>query len=86
MSREDRLREWLARTRRGEWSRRRFVDAVAALGLGTPAAFALLAHAGMAQAQQPFTYAPTRRGGGGALRILSWQGATILNGHFSAGS
>ena len=80
------LRDWLARTRRGEWSRRRFVDAVGALGLGTPLALQLLAHAGLAQAQAPFRYAPTRRGGGGALRILSWQGATILNSHFSAGS
>ena len=83
---EDALREWLARTRRGEWSRRRFVDAVAALGLGTPAALQLLAHAGVARAQPAFHYAPTQRGGGGPLRILSWQGPTILNGHFSAGS
>ena len=83
---EDRLREWLARTRRGDWSRRRFVAEVRALGVGTPLALQLLAHAGLAQAQAPFHYAPTRRGGGGALRILSWQGATILNAHFSSGS
>jgi len=83
---EDHLRDWLARTRRGEWSRRRFVDAVSTLGVGTPLALQLLAHAGLAQAQAPFRYAPTRRGGGGPLRILSWQGATILNSHFSAGS
>lgn len=87
MSREeDALREWLTLTRRGAWSRRRFVDAVAALGLGTPAALQLLAHAGVASAQAALPYAPTRRGGGGPLRILSWQGATILNGHFSSGS
>ena len=87
MSREeDALREWLTLTRRGAWSRRRFVDAVAALGLGTPAALQLLAHAGVARAQGTFTYAPTRRGGGGPLRILSWQGPTILNGHYSSGS
>src|SRR5688572_13038840 len=87
MSREeDALREWLTLTRRGEWSRRRFVDAVAALGLGTPMALQLLAHAGVAHAQPTFHYAPTKRGGGGTLRILSWQGPTLLNGHFSNGS
>jgi len=83
---EDALREWLTLTRRGQWSRRRFVDAVTALGLGTPAALQLLAHAGVARAQPAFHYAPTKRGGGGPLRILSWQGATILNGHFTSGS
>jgi peptide/nickel transport system substrate-binding protein len=83
---EDALREWLALTRRGVWSRRRFVDAVSALGLGTPLALQLLASAGVAQAQPAFSYAPTQRGGGGPLRILSWQGATILNSHFSSGS
>ena len=88
MSREeDALREWLTLARRGAWSRRRFVDAVSALGLGTPMALQLLAASGAAQAQQSaFHYAPTQRGGGGPLRILSWQGATILNGHFSSGS
>ena len=87
MSREeDALREWIALTRRGEWSRRRFVDAVTALGLGTPAALQLFAHAGVARAQPAFNYAPTKRGGGGPLRILSWQGPTILNGHFTSGS
>jgi peptide/nickel transport system substrate-binding protein len=88
MSREeDALREWVALARRGAWSRRRFVDAVTALGLGTPMALQLLAASGGAQAQHSaFHYAPTQRGGGGPLRILSWQGPTILNGHFSSGS
>jgi peptide/nickel transport system substrate-binding protein len=87
MSREENaLREWLDRARRGEWSRRRFVDAVGALGLGAPLALQLLTHAGIAQAQPSFAYRPTRRGGGGTLRILSWQGPTLLNGHFSNGS
>src|SRR5512134_513472 len=87
MSREeDTLREWLALTRRGVWSRRRFIDAVGALGLGAPMALQLLTHAGVAHAQPNFVYKPTRRGGGGTLRILSWQGPTLLNGHFSNGS
>jgi peptide/nickel transport system substrate-binding protein len=87
MSREeDTLREWLALTRRGIWSRRRFIDAVGALGLGAPMALQLLTHAGITHAQPNFNYAPTKRGGGGTLRILSWQGPTLLNGHFSNGS
>ena len=52
MSREeDALREGLTLARRGAWSRRRFVDAVSALGLGTPMALQLLAAASVAQAQ-----------------------------------
>ncbi len=83
---EDALREWITLVQRGAWSRRRFVDAVGALGLGTPMALQLLAAGGAAQAQPAFHYAPTKRGGGGPLRILSWQGPTLLNDHFSAGS
>ena len=82
---EDALRDGLARVRRGQMSRRRFIDLAARLGLGAPLAGQLLSHAGIAHAQSPFVYAPTRRGGGGLLRILSWQGATSLNGHFSNG-
>src|SRR5262245_17878176 len=83
---EDALREGLAQVRRGRWSRRRFVEAAARLGLGAPIALQLLGHGAPARAQPSFTYAPTRRGGGGVLRILSWQGPTILNGHYSNGS
>ena len=56
------------------------------LGLTTPAALQLLASAGPAGAQQresPFT--PTRRGGGGDLRILMWDGPTLLSPHFGRG-
>ena len=31
-------------------------------------------------------YKPTRRGGGGTLKMLFWQGATLLNPHFANGS
>jgi len=83
---EEALREALAQVRRGYLSRRRFVEAAASLGVGAPLAAQLLTHAGLARAQSPFVYAPTRRGGGRPLRILSWQGPTVLNGHFSNGS
>jgi peptide/nickel transport system substrate-binding protein len=48
-------------------------------------AHALLAGAGPARAAAP-AYAPTRRGGGGALRCLMWQGPTGLNPHFATGT
>ena len=62
---EDELRGGLAQVRCGQMSRRRFVDLAARLGLGAPLAWQLLSHAGIARAQNPFVYAPTRRGGGG---------------------
>jgi peptide/nickel transport system substrate-binding protein len=57
--------------------RRSFVQqlpALAALGLLPPQA---------ARAQP--AYAPTRRGGGGTLKLLFWQGPTLLNPHFATG-
>ena len=67
--------------------RRRFVQQLASAGLAPPLLAALLAPVGPARAQAvPFTYRPTRRGGGGLLRILAWQGATMLNPHLSGGS
>ncbi len=80
------LRDALARVQRGALSRRGFVGAVASLGLPAPMAWQMLTHAGLAQAQPNFDYKPTRRGGGGTLRILSWQGPTMLNGHYSNGA
>jgi peptide/nickel transport system substrate-binding protein len=32
------------------------------------------------------TYKPTKRGGGGALKLLWWQGPTLLNPHFATGT
>ena len=46
----------------------------------------LLMHAGIAQAQTSSPYKPTKRGGGGALKLLWWQGATLLNPHFAGGT
>ena len=39
-----------------------------------------------ARAQPAFSYRGTRRGGGGALRALLWQGPTLLNPHFATGT
>jgi peptide/nickel transport system substrate-binding protein len=80
------LRGLITDVKDGRLSRRAFVRQMAALGLTAPMAAALLTHAGIAQAQSDVTYAPTRRGGGGALRVLWWQGATLLNPHFAVGT
>src|SRR5206468_2074166 len=44
------------------------------------------ASAGMAQAQTKLAYKPTKRGGGGTVKTLWWQGATLLNPHFAVGT
>jgi peptide/nickel transport system substrate-binding protein len=72
--------------KRGRLSRRRFVQTMVGLGLTAPLAAQMLASAGVAQAQSKLTYKPTKRGGGGALKVLWWQGATLLNPHFATGT
>jgi peptide/nickel transport system substrate-binding protein len=85
---EDDLRQMIGRVKRGSLSRRGFVRRLAALGLSAPMATQLLAIAGAAPAaaQSVPAYRPTRRGGGGALKILYWQAQTLLNPHFAVGT
>ena len=72
--------------RRGELPRRGFIQHMLGLGLSAPMAGFLLMEAGVAQAQTPaFNYKPTKRGGGGPLKLLLWQGPTLLNPHFATG-
>ena len=80
------LQRRLDQVRHGELPRRSFVAQLTALGLSLPMVSALLLHAGVAQAQTEPPYKPTRRGGGGALKMLFWQGPTLLNPHFGTGS
>jgi peptide/nickel transport system substrate-binding protein len=70
----------------GRLSRRRFVQTMVGLGLTAPLAAQMLASAGVVQAQSKLTYKPTKRGGGGPLKVLWWQGATLLNPHFATGT
>jgi peptide/nickel transport system substrate-binding protein len=83
---ERELRTMIDEVKHGRLSRRSFVQAMVALGLTAPMAGQMLASAGVAQAQSKLTYKPTKRGGGGALRVLWWQGATLLNPHFAVGT
>lgn len=85
---EDDLRGLIARVKDGRLSRRGFVKRMAAVGLTAPMATQILAIAGAAPAaaQSVPDYKPTRRGGGGQLKVLYWQAATLLNPHFAAGT
>src|SRR5437899_592123 len=67
-------------------SRRAFVEGMLALGLSGPMVTRMLASPGVADAQPKSTFAPTRRGGGGRLRLLWWQAPTLLNPHFATGT
>ena len=80
------LRSMIAEVKTGRMSRRSFVQAMVGLGLTAPMAAQMLAAAGVAQAQSKMAYKPTKRGGGGALKTLWWQGATLLNPHFAVGT
>src|SRR5215472_9649955 len=84
---ERELRRTIEEVRAGRMSRRHFVQTMVALGLTAPLAAQMLASAGVAQAQpKTMAYKPTKRGGGGALKTLWWQGATLLNPHFANGT
>ena len=80
------LRGLLDQVKAGAMSRRAFVRRMAAVGLAAPFANQLLALSGVAMAQSRPTYKPTKRGGGGLLKVLWWQGPTLLNPHFAVGT
>ena len=80
------LRGLIGRVQAGGLSRRAFVRRLVAVGLTAPLATQLLAHAGVAMAQAAPVYKPTKRGGGGLLRVMWWQGPTLLNPHFAVGT
>jgi peptide/nickel transport system substrate-binding protein len=80
------LRELIGAVQARRVSRRDFVRRMVGFGLTAPMARQLLAHAGLAQAPVGAAYKPVRAGGGGALRVLFWQAATLLNPHFATGS
>jgi peptide/nickel transport system substrate-binding protein len=83
---EQALRGLIAQVRDGKLSRRAFVHKMLAVGLSAPMASQLLAYGGVAMAQTQFEYKPTKRGGGGPLKVLWWQGPTLLNPHFAVGT
>jgi peptide/nickel transport system substrate-binding protein len=80
------LRHLIEDVRAGKLPRRSFIRQMVSLGLTAPMAASMLMHSGVVQAQAAFNYKPTKRGGGGALKVLWWQGATLLNPHFAGGT
>ena len=84
---EQGLRRLIEDVRAKRLSRRSFVQMLVGLGLTAPMAAQMLTSAGVAQAQPKNpVFTPTRRGGGGPLKILWWQAATLLNPHFATGT
>jgi peptide/nickel transport system substrate-binding protein len=84
---EKQLRSLIDDVKAGRLNRRTFVQMMVAVGLTAPLASQMLASAGVAHAQgSKLAYKPTKRGGGGALKTLWWQGATLLNPHFAVGT
>ena len=83
---EPELRALIDDVRSGELPRRSFIERMISLGLTAPMASMMLMHSGIAQAQSTPTYKPTKRGGGGALKTLWWQGPTLLQPHFANGT
>jgi peptide/nickel transport system substrate-binding protein len=80
------LRGMIEQVKRGKLSRRGFTARMIALGLTAPMAAQMLMHSGVAVAADASSYKPTKAGGGGALKVLWWQGPTLLNPHFAVGT
>jgi peptide/nickel transport system substrate-binding protein len=83
------LREWIQGVVRGQTSRRDFLRTMAALGVTGSLANSLLAGYTPAMAQTKTAadeFVPTKRGGGGTLKLLWWQAPTILNVHLASGT
>jgi peptide/nickel transport system substrate-binding protein len=80
------LRNLIGKVKSGRLSRRRFLEMMVGAGLTAPMAGHLLLNAGVANAQPAFVYKPTKRGGGGVVKLLMWQGPTLLNPHFAVGT
>ena len=84
---EQELRGLVADVKDGRLSRRGFVQRMVALGLTAPLAGMMLAHGGVARAEDlRAAYKPAKAGGGGPLKLLFWQAPTLLNPHFAIGT
>jgi len=75
---EHEIRALIADVGAGRLSRRAFIGTMVGLGVTAPLASQMLAGVGVAHAQ-PAGFTPTKRGGGGPLKILWWSAPTSLN-------
>jgi len=83
---EHAIRDLIDDVKAGRLSRRRFVHTIVGLGLTAPLAAQMLAASGVAAQPKSPVFTPTRRGGGGQLKVLWWQAPTLLNPHFATGT
>ena len=83
---EQEFRQEIEKVRSGKRSRRSFLHEMMALGLSAPFVTQVLAHSGVARAAPAIKYRPQKAGGGGTLKLLWWQGPTLLNPHFAVGT
>ena len=86
MIHERQLRRKIDEVRTGQRSRRAFLREMLALGLSAPFVTQMLAFSGVAMAASNTDYKPTKAGAGGTLKLLWWQGPTLLNPHFAVGT
>lgn len=66
--------------------RRSFLERAIGMGLSAAGTSMMLTTRAGAQPQPAFVYSGTGRGGGGPLKLLLWQGPTLLNPHFASGA
>ena len=83
---EQEIRGLVADVKEGTLSRRSFMQKMAAVGIAAPIATQILIWNDVAMADATLEYKPTKAGGGGPLKILLWQAATLLNPHFASGT
>jgi peptide/nickel transport system substrate-binding protein len=83
---ESEIRGLIDQVRDNAVTRKQFIRQMVGVGLTVPMAAQMLLTSGLAQAQTASAYKPTKRGGGGALKLLWWQGATLLQPHFASGT
>ncbi len=83
---EAEVRSMIEEVRSGRLPRRAFIQRMAAVGVAAPMASLMLLDAGVAQPQPTWTYKGTKRGGGGALKMIYWQAAVHLNPHYAGGT
>ncbi len=83
---ENDLRAMIEEVREGKLPRRSFIQQMVGLGLTAPMASMMLMHEGIAQNQATIPYKPTKRGGGGPLKIIYWLAAVHLNPHYAGGT
>jgi peptide/nickel transport system substrate-binding protein len=83
---ERELRQLIEEVRVGSLPRRSFIQRMVGLGLTAPMASMMLMHEGIAQTQSSIPYKPTKRGGGGPLKIIYWQAPVHLNPHYAGGT